>query len=499
MNKSLRSLLSLSGQTFSYGVGFFGRQIIVYLTLPLLTNLMTQQEYGIVSLVTSFLIVVNTLTNFGLPAATVRLYNDSDDKDHQQDVLGSSQALFFIIPSLTAIGISLFSKSVSLSLLGDSKYSLVIQIVAILLVFETMNYFGNLMLRIHLRPGAVNIHNVVYVISQMGLAIVFIKYLKLGVLGYWLGYLIGGVIGILLMIWFNRHWLVFKMSRKQVKELLKFGLPLIPVDFSFNFLQLADRFMILSLLDFKAVAIYTIGYRIGSFVNFVLAPFSIAWPIFAFSKMKETEAKRIYRDSLTYVLMGSIFVALIIFIFRVELIDFVSPESYQAAVQVVPWISLSMIAYGIYPILSLGPRIAKHTRPLAWISTSTTLVNIILNVILIPAYGIKGAAAATLISYLYLSLISYFVSRRYYDFQVDGKRIGLIIIATCLTASAGVFLPPETGNPLLALLIKVLILLLYPVILLLLRFITPQQIGQISVIGFNEVKAKIQQGFKEGF
>ena len=91
MNKSLRSLLSLSGQTVAYGVGFYSKQIAVYLTLPLLTSLMTQEEYGIVSIVTSFYLVLNTLTNIGLPLATFRLYNDSDEEDHQQNILGSSQ------------------------------------------------------------------------------------------------------------------------------------------------------------------------------------------------------------------------------------------------------------------------------------------------------------------------------------------------------------------------------------------------------------------------
>jgi len=487
MNKSLRSLLSLSGQSVAYGVGFYSKQIVVYLTLPLLTSLMTQEEFGIVSIVTPFYLVLNTLTNVGLPLATFRLYNDSDEEDHQQNILGSSQALFFVLAVLTALILVLFSKVISYALLGSEGYALVIQIIAILLVFETMNYYGTILLRLHVRPGALGIHSVVYVVSQMGLAITFIKFLELGIVGYWLGYLIGGVIGLLLMIWLNREHLRFKFSWQHAKELLRYGLPLIPTALTIIILQLADRYTIRYFIDLEAVAVYAIGYKIGAIVNLVLAPFSIAWPNFAFTTMNQPDAKKVYRDVFTYLLMGSTFIALITYVFRDQLIALVSPDSYQAASDIVPWIAISMILYGINPILTLGPKIKKHTKPLAWISISTTIINIILLFVIIPWLGIIGAAVALVLSYLFLTVVSYFVGRQYYQFPLDGRRITIIIIAAALTVAAGIWISPEIGNLFTFLLIKGSILLLYPLILVLLRFMPLNQIGQIISSGTKEI------------
>jgi O-antigen/teichoic acid export membrane protein len=487
MNKSLRSLLSLSGQSVAYGVGFYSKQVVVYLTLPLLTSLMTQEEYGIVSIVTPFYQVLNTLTNVGLPLATFRLYNDSDDESYQQKILGSSQALFFTLAVLAALVLCLFSREISNILLGSQGYSQVIQIVAILLVLETMNYYGSLLLRLYIRPGLFGIHSVVFVVSQMGLAILFIKFLDLGIVGYWLGYLIGGVISLLLMIWFNRKYLVFKFSWQHAKELLQYGLPLIPTALSVIILQLADRYTIRYFVDLEAVAIYSIGYKIGSVVNLVLAPFSIAWPQFAFTTMNKPDARKVYRDVLTYLLMGSIFIALITFVFRNQLIALVSPDSYQAAANIVPLITISMILYGINPILTLGPKIKKHTKPLAWMAITTTLINIILLFVFIPIQGIKGAGTALLFSSLFLTVVSYFVGRRYYQFPLDKRRITIIIIAAGLTAAAGGWISPEIGNQFALLLIKALILLLYPLILIFLGFMPLKQIGQIISSGSKEI------------
>lgn len=292
MNRSLKSLISLTSQSVVYGIGFFGRQLVVYLTLPLITNLVPQDDFGIISIVTSFYTVINTLTNVGLPSATFRYYNDDIDVDQRRKVIGTSQALFFFLALGLALIIISFAGTTSQMLLGDSKYALVIQIVALLLVIETMNYYGTILLRLHNRPGAVGIHSLVSVIGQMGFAIAFIKFLNWGVIGYWVGFLIGSIVGLILIVWLNRKWIRFDFSATTAKELLTYGIPLIPANFSISLLQLTDRFFLRTHLDLHVVAVYAIGYKVGSLVNLVLAPFRYAWPNFAFSSVSDPDAKK---------------------------------------------------------------------------------------------------------------------------------------------------------------------------------------------------------------
>ena len=159
MEKSLRSLLSLSGQLVAYGIGFVGRQLVTLITLPLITNLVSQEDFGIISIITSFYIVCNTITNMGLPSATFRFYNDKQDPNQQNEVLGTSQTLFFLLAFVLAVIIVVFSGTVSNLLLGSREYSLVIRLVALLVVVETMNYYGAILLRLHTRPGPFQRHS----------------------------------------------------------------------------------------------------------------------------------------------------------------------------------------------------------------------------------------------------------------------------------------------------------------------------------------------------
>jgi len=479
MEKSLRSLLSLSGQLVAYGIGFVGRQLVTLITLPLITNLVSQKDFGIISIITSFYLVCNTITNMGLPSATFRFYNDNKDPNQQKEVIGTSQTLFFLLAFVLAVIIVAFSGSVSNLLLGSRENSLVIQLVALLVVVETMNYYGAILLRLHNRPGAVSVHNLVSVVGQMGLALIFIKIFESGVLGYWLGFVLGALISLVFMIWLNRKVIVFTFSLSSARELLAYGIPLVPASLSITLLLLTDRFFLRTFLSLDVVAVYAIGYKVGSLVNLLMAPFQIAWPNFAFSSIKNPDASRIYRDVTTLIVLGCSIFTLGTYIFRYQIIDLLSPESYRVGADIVPWISASMILLGLNPVVSLGPKIKKDTRPLAWISVATTLVNILILMIFIPRWGIVGAAIGTFLSYLFLTVASYVISLRYFYFPLDWKRIGIIVITVLglgllnIIAEAKI---PDLSN---LILVQALILLAFPLLLILMKIIPVKEVVQI--------------------
>ena len=486
MSKSLKPLFSFSLQSFAYGIGFFGRQVVIYFALPLITRLVSKDDFGVISIVTSFYTVINTLTNFGLPSATFRFYNDQIGESEKKEILGTSQALFFLLALILSGLMSLFSQQVSTYLLGSPQYAPIILIVAVLLVIETMNYFGTVLLRLHVRPGAVSLHSIVAGVGQLGLAIVFIRNLGLGVYGYWVGFLIGSIISLLLMIWLNRKQITFRFTGRAARELLKYGIPLIPANLAISFIQLTDRFFLRTYLDLEVVAVYAIGYKIGSIVNLVLAPVRIAWPNFAFSSIVDPDAKRTYRDLLTFIILICTFVSLGIFIFRSPLISIISPEPYQAATIVVPWISAAMILYGIYPVVSLGPRILKKTKPLAWIAVITVFVNILLLLILVPLLGMLGAAISVLGSYVFLVVFNYLISQRMYRFSLDFRRIIIILLIALAEAFLVEFTKGYIDKASYQYLYQGLIFISYPVLLILFKVLPVKEIINFSYSWFTK-------------
>lgn len=490
MNKSLRSILSLSWQSVVYGIGILGSQLIIYVMLPFLTRYMPQAEYGVVSVITAMYAFLNNLTNAGLPSATFRYYTAGQDANDQRITIGASQSLFFLFAFLPATSILLFPKSISTLLLGSGQYALVLQVVACFLVVNSMNTFGSVILRIRIRPFTSSIHNIILIACKTGLTLLFVITYDKGVLGYWLGQLIGEVIGLAFMTWFIRKDIVFQVSWNRIWDLVKFGFPLIPATLSMNVLRLFDRYIISALAGLEQVAIYDVGYKIGTAILFLIIPFRTAWIPFAFSLTDKPEAPKIYRDVLTYITAGCSLLILGVIAFRVELINLIAPASYSEAVTVVGWVAASQLFLAAYYIFSIGPMTMNKTRDLVWAALAAAGVNLLLNFILIPQIGILGAAIATFVGYLILAVWTHSISRRVIAISIDWKRLSKLLLSSGLIILVTLAIDNLMITPVTKITFKALGLLLFPVILLLVGFISRAQSKEILELGKSMVSKK---------
>ena len=475
-NNSLRAILSLSWQSVAYGVGTLGSQLLIYFMLPFLTRYMSQEEYGIVSVITAAYAFLNMLTNAGLPQATFRYYNNTKDEKEQQITIGTSQFLFFLLSALPAVGILLFPKPISLLLLGSEQYTAMLQIVACYLVLESMNTFGSIVLRIEVRAFMSSIHSIILIACKTGLALLFVIVYNMGVRGYWLGHLTGSSLGLVFMAWLIRKRVVFQISWKRLWDLTKFGIPLIPASLSMTTLRLADRYIISALAGFDQVAIYDVGYKVGTMILFLIIPFRTAWIPFAFSIADRPEASKTYRDVFTYITAGCSFLILFVITFRVEIVNIVAPASYTAASIIVGWVAASQLFLSAYHVFSIGAMISNKPGELAWAALSAAGINLLLNFLLIPYIGILGAAIATLVGYAGLAVFTYLIGKRSFKLSIDWAHIGKLILASGLVLLGTVAIEHFPMTNWLQLAFKILELLVFPILLLLIGFMSLDQI-----------------------
>ena len=485
MNKSLRALLSLSWQSVAYGIGILGSQLIIYVTLPFLTRYMPREEYGVISVITALYALLNTLTNAGLPAATYRFYSDAPSDQDKRFVLGGSQLLFLSFSAIPAAAILIFPAGVSTLLLGSDQYARVLQVVAGLLIVDTFDTYGTVILRIETRALTSSIHSIILIATKTALALLFVIQYDMGVFGYWLGQFLGEFIGLLIMVWLVRKKISFKISGHQVWELLKFGLPLMPAMFSTTILKLSDRYIVGSLAGLDQAAIYDVGYKVGSIILILITPFRAAWTPFAFSISQKPEAPRVYRDVLTYLTAGCSFMVMAVYAFRSELILIMAPDSYSSAANVVGWVAISNLFYTAYLVFSIGPMIKKQTHQLAWIAVFAGLANLLLNFLLIPTMGILGAAVATFVGYGLLAVLAFFTARRSINMQIDWARMRQLAVVTGLVTLVILLTEQLASATWVAITIKVVALLSFPALLLLTKFIDPTEAKELLDMGRN--------------
>ncbi len=497
MNSSARSILSLSWQSLAYGIGLIGSQIIVYFMLPILTHYMPRADYGAVSVITSLYAFLNTLTNAGLPSATFRYYNEDPSEENHRLTLGASQFLFFLFAAVPAAAIVIFARPISSLLLGSGQYALALQLAAGFLIADSLNFFGTIILRIQVRPLVASLQGMILVLCETGMAVLFVVVYHLSVAGYWLGFLVGEIIGLTFTFFLVRKALVFRIRWSNLRDLIKFGVPLIPTELSMTALRLADRYIIGAIIGLGQVAVYDVGYKLGSLINLAITPFRTAWLPFALSMTDKPDARKVYRDVLTYLIAACLFLVLGVTAFRHTLVGLVAPASYMDATRVIVWVAGAQLFQAIYIVRSVAILITKRTSQLAWSAVSAGCLNLLLNVLLIPRMGILGAAVSTFVSYLVLAVLTYFIGQRSYPVPVDWARLGKLVVAGGAVAIGLLAVERFSGQTLMALGLKAIALACYPILLLAIGVVTPGQARALWARGAQTLGKRLQPGQKQ--
>ena len=136
----------------------------------------------------------------------------------------------------------------------------------------------------------------------------------------------------------------------------------------------------------------------------LLTAFRMAWPAFAYSIEDDGEAKRTYAFVLTYLVVIASWLALGLGLLAPWLVRLLTQPQFYAGERVVAPLAFGGMAYAAYIVMAIGVGRAKRTQ-FNWVITGVAaVVNVALNLILIPAYGIMGAAVATVAAYVVMFL-----------------------------------------------------------------------------------------------
>ncbi|MCK5381837.1 MAG: polysaccharide biosynthesis C-terminal domain-containing protein, partial [Candidatus Latescibacteria bacterium] len=196
-----------------------------------------------------------------------------------------------------------------------------------------------------------------------------------------------------------------------------------------------DRYILKLLVDYREVGLYNLGYKIAGVLNMLLIQsFSLSLLPIAYRMYGQKGDKRYYSKMLTYfvyVLFGG---GLGLAFFGKELIEkFALNPDYWLAYQVVPYLIFAYIFSGAKAVVSLGLYLKKKTNYIAYNTIGAAVLNIGLNFILIPKYKMMGAAVATIISFIALYFVTYFVADRFYKIPYENmKLLKMLILAIVL-------------------------------------------------------------------
>jgi O-antigen/teichoic acid export membrane protein len=242
----------------------------------------------------------------------------------------------------------------------------------------------------------------------------------------------------LLIILYKNKILLKDFSFQLFKKSLSYGLPLMGLEFLNHILTYADRYFINYYIGSERLGIYTVAYNLTSYLtNILLLPISLAiMPVLleSWSKKGPDETKLFLSKSLQYTLLLVFPVIVGFIIIRYDLIILLASSKYLESQRIIPFITLGVSFYILSNIFNAGLIIFKKTKIIMIFAGIASLINIGLNMILIPRFDLMGAAYATAISY-FCFLIFIIISGWFYlSFKIKYMEITLYFIFSIVMA-----------------------------------------------------------------
>lgn len=468
------AIKNLSKHSLVYACSSYLTKIIGFFLIPFYTHYLPPVPYGKVELFDFSITVIGQLLGINICNAMVRYYLAADDPRERHRVV-STTLIFSSLSSLVAIGmLSLFSRNFSeIFFKTEDRFGLVVIIfLNLFMTMVTHQCFSYI--QANRLSGWFLAISVGKLILEVGLRVFFIANLGWGIKGVFLGSLAGGtpfaVVLLAVILWKNR--LIF--SFETLKKLLLFTLPLIFSGVGMAFLHGVDRFLVFFLSGGEETGIYSAAYKFGYLANaLVVSPFLLIWFPYILSIREDKYIRLICSRIQTYFTLLVGYSSLVIAVFAKEVIQIMTESKFHEAYRAVPFVLVGYLFWAMFQIAQAVFFIRGKTNYHAWVTGLSVAVNFGLNFLFIPAFGFVGAAVVTAITFAFLFGITYYYANKLLPIPYEGKRLTMIILAGLFIYGAS-WLVPEMGLiPLI--LIKGILLCLYPLILFFIGFALPEE------------------------
>ena len=469
-------VLRLSRHSLVYGLGAAVAQLTGFLLIPLYTRVLTPADYGVLSILTTTISVFLIMVPLGVTSGLSMAYFQNDDAESRRSALSSALLCLTGVAFLLMLLLQAAATPITRLLLGSQEYTPHFRVAFLTVFLDSGIALCLLMLRIQEKSVRYAVIVLGQLLGMVLLNILMVVLLRLGVLGILLSRAVTSALLYAIMVPRVVREAGLRLSLPRLRGMISYGLPYVPSNLASWIMTLSDRYFLRFLSTTGELGLYSLGFKFGMVMNvLIVRPFALAWGPFFWSVAKEERAPRVYASVLTYFLLGGVAVVLGLSVLSREALVLMATPRFYGAWKVIPFVALSYLLFGCFSIFSVGIALEKKTKFIPVITGVGAVANLALNALLIPGYGMMGAAAATLTAKALLPVGAFLISRRYHRIPYEWSRLLKVAVAAGLTF--GVSLTVRSDSVIAAASLKLVVLLLYPLLLVVMRFLRDDEVA----------------------
>ncbi len=421
----IRNLVKSSG---IYAIASMASPLVSLLLLPFLTHALSHSDYGALAVLDTVIILVASITTLGMDAVFARLYSyECKTQREQLDAL-STLTLLLLLVTIPVVVIGVVAAPwLSVLVLGSASYVTAIYLTVLLVLLQNLTVPGMMWMRVEGRATPYSIISIANFLLVAGATFVLVGMLHMGIVGALIAMGLGNVVVAVctLPLIFSRAG--FHLRSAMVVSLLMLGVPYAGNFMTLWVLQLSDRYLLQHFASLSAAANYAVAYSLGTGVTFIITkPFGLAWWVLIYPIARRDDASHVFKLIFRWFSFFLLLATLGLSLFAVSVLDLLFPVSYHGQSLIITIVALSTVFSSIFIVFDLGMTLQGKTW-LAFVALLfSALLNIGMNIALIPLYGAMGAAIATLMAYVALALVSYLINQRIYPVPFE---VGLFLVA----------------------------------------------------------------------
>lgn len=398
-------LKKLSKNIIIYGGINALKSLIPVLMLPILTVYLSVEEFGVLSLIETTILFISPFILLNISSA-INIEYFKVEHNILREYITNALVLAFISFSVIFVFFYTFQDFFS-SILHINN-----EILLWLVVFVLFRVISSVVLglyQIKQEPYKFAFYSLSQSIVDFSLSYMLVVFYKLGYIGRlegtYISFFIFSTIGLYLL--YNMDY-ISKVTLKYTKDILNFGVPLIPHAVSGAIMAMSDRYFISYFIGNDQVGLYTIAYQISALMLLVSVSVNQAWSPMLFKLLKEKNIKKVYKFTLYLFTLFSL-VAISIYFLREILFYIFVDEKFYIAKKYFGWLLLGFLFQSLYFLVTNLLFYEKRTKLLGMLAMSGAFINILLNYYFIQFYGVLGVAYSTAITWgLYFTIVLIF-------------------------------------------------------------------------------------------
>jgi O-antigen/teichoic acid export membrane protein len=430
-------LRSFFNQFVVYGVGDALIKLLGVVSVVVYTRVFSPADYGVISLVGALVGLLNIVSGLGISSAMQRDYFAAGGGERATIVSTGYWGVLGTSSMVTVAGL-FFSPVFAWGTFGSMEYTglVVVALLAIPLT-QSMAYCQDV-IRMHFRPWRFTTVAFLNQAGQVAFGVALVVVARLGLYGLFVGILLGAGLALIIgTVWIGGE-LRPHFSWSMFYSFTRYGIPLALGGLAFPAFLFIDRLILEHFQGATAVGHLAVALSVAQTMGLISGSFGKSWNAVAWKlRHQHAQYRNIYADLLLYLTAFFAVAAVGVAAFAPEIVAILAPPAFSDAAVAIPPLTAYMLANVSIQVTAAGISITGRTRLLTVTIWGAVAFNVILDILLIPVWGIFGAALATSIAEATMTLVIAAISQHLHPLPYDYPRlagcVGLLVVFLALS------------------------------------------------------------------